>query len=133
MSSVGFITCLTYTECQLLVFVLVWLTLSVKCWSYFSFDLHLVACVNLCSFVTNTKCQVMVAEGQVLVLFLVWLKLSDKCWWLTLSNRYWYLFLCDLQWQVLVFVLTLSDRCWYMFWCDYHWATVVLCSLVTYT
>ena len=80
----------------MLVFALVWPTLSDRCWYLLLCDLHWVAGVGLCSCLTYT-------EWQVLVFVLVWH---------TLSDRWWSLLLCDL----LFYVFVLSCVC-YVFMC----------------
>ena len=62
MSRVGLCYCVSYTECQGLVCVIVCLTLSGKGWSMSLRDVHYAVRVGLCSYLSYTECQGLVCE-----------------------------------------------------------------------
>ena len=57
MAGVGICSCVSYTECQGLACVLVCLTLSVKGWIVFFYDLRWMPRVGVRSCVPYTECQ----------------------------------------------------------------------------
>ena len=71
MSSVGLSACVSNTESQVLVCVLVYLTLCVNAWSVFLCILHsdCVSCVGLCSSVSHTVCQELTCALVFLTVF----------------------------------------------------------------
>ena len=66
-------SCVACIVCQVLVFVILSLTLCVKCWSVILSPLDCVSCLGLCSYVSNTV-------SQELVCLLVSFTLYVMCW-----------------------------------------------------
>ena len=69
MSSVGLSACVSNTESQVLVCVLMYLTLCVNARSVFLCLLHCVSCVGLCSSVSYTVCQELTCALVLLTVF----------------------------------------------------------------